>query len=77
MVAICGPELSRRADRFALAVTAFAVLGAFVVPMLYLVVLPAACGAAAVAAPPGRRSVTAVATWVPVSAAVILGVAPI
>lgn len=77
MAAICGPELSRRAERFTLAVTTLAVLSAVVVPMLYLIALPVACGAAAMAAPSGRRSVTAFATWVPVSAAVFLGVAPI
>lgn len=77
MAAICGLELSRRAEHVALAATMLAVLLAVVVPAAYAVALGLACGAAALAAPAGRRAITAAAAWVPVSAAVLVGVAPV
>jgi hypothetical protein len=73
VLAIAGPHLSRRADLLALAVTALAALAVVVVPTLYLAALPAACGAAALAAPSGRRAASALAVWVPVSLAVVVG----
>ena len=73
MVAIAGPRLSRRAELAALWVTALAALVTVVVPGLYAVLLPAACSAAAVLAPSGRRLSAAVAVWCPVSLAVVLG----
>lgn len=73
MLAIAGPQLSRRAEVLALWVTALAALAVAVVPTLYLAALPAACGAMAVAAPPGRRFASALAVWVPVSLAVVVG----
>lgn len=73
VVAIAGPQLSRRAEVLALLVTALAALAVAVVPTLYLVALPVACGAMALAAPPGRRFASAVTVWVPVSLAVVVG----
>jgi steroid 5-alpha reductase family enzyme len=77
MAAICGPGISRRAELLALVATALAIVSTVIAPMLYLLALPAACAMAAAAAPPGRRSVIALAVWVPVSAGVLLGVAPL
>lgn len=77
MTAISLSDPPRRADRMALTVTALAILSSVVAPMLYVIAAPVACGAAAVTAPPGRRSVTAVAVWLPVSVAVVIGVTPI
>ena len=73
MVAIAGPQLSRRAELLALVVTALAALAVAVVPALYLAALPAACGAMALAAPSGHRLTSAAAVWVPVSLAVFVG----
>lgn len=73
VIAIAGPELSRRAEVAALLVTALAALAVVVVPTLYLVALAAACGAAALVAPAGRRVASALAVWVPVSLAVVVG----
>lgn len=61
----------------ALTVTVLAILSSVVAPMFYVVAAPVACGAAAVTAPRGRRSVAAIAVWVPVSAAVMIGVTPV
>ena len=77
MTAISLSDPPRRADRTALTVTALAILSSVVAPMLYVIAAPAACGAAAITAPRGRRSMTALAVWVPVSAAVMIGVTPI
>jgi len=77
MTAISGLEPPRRADRIALSVTVLAILSSVVAPMLYVIAAPMACAAAAVTAPRGRRSLTAMAVWVPVSAAVVIGVAPV
>lgn len=57
----------------ALVVTALAALAVVVVPTLYLAALTAACGATALAAPAGRRFPSALAVWVPVSLAVVIG----
>lgn len=73
MVAIAGAQLTRRAELLVLALTALAALAVVVVPTLYLAALPAACGAMALAAPAGRRFASAVAVWVPVSLAVVVG----
>ena len=73
VIAIAGPELSRRSEVLALYVTALAALAVVIVPTLYVAALPAACGAMAVAAPAGRRFASALAVWVPVSIAVVLG----
>lgn len=73
MVAIAGPRLSRRAEVLALLVTGLAALAVAVVPTLYLAALPTACGAMALAAPRGRRFASALAVWVPVSLAVVVG----
>lgn len=77
MAAICGLELSRRAEHAALLATMVAVILAVVAPVLYALALGLACGAGAAAAPTGRRAVTALAVWVPVSAALVVGTAPI
>lgn len=77
MAAICGPGVSRRAELVALLSTVLAIVTTVVAPTLYLVALPATCAVVAVAAPTGRRSVTALAVWVPVSAGVVVGLAPI
>lgn len=77
VAAICGLELSRRAERFALAVTGLAVLLSVLTPMFYVVAVAVACASAAMAAPAGRRSVTALAVWFPVSAAVVVGLVPV
>lgn len=77
MAAICGIELSRRAEQGALLATIVAVVLAVLAPVLYAVALGLACGGAAAAAPSGRRAVTALAAWVPVSTAVVVGLAPI
>lgn len=77
MNAASPPDPPRRPDRIALGVTALAILSSVVAPMLYVLAVPAACGTAAVTAPRGRRSVTAVAVWLPVSAAVMIGVTPV
>jgi hypothetical protein len=73
VVAIAGAQLTRRAELLVLALTALAALAVVVVPTLYLAALPAACGAMALAAPAGRRFASAVAVWVPVSLAVVVG----
>ena len=73
MVAITGPHLSRRNETLALVATALAALATVIAPVLYVVLLPAACAATAVAAPDGRRVLAAMAVWFPVSAAVVLG----
>ncbi len=77
MVAILGPEVSRRRELLGLAITAAAAVFAVVVPVTYLLTLVAACGAMAGLAPSGRRAIAAVAAWVPVSAAVVLGELPL
>lgn len=73
MIAVAGPELSRRAEVLVLVATALAALVVVVVPALYLAALPAVCGAAALVAPPGRRFASALTVWVPVSLAVVVG----
>lgn len=73
MVAITGPRLTRRAESVTLVVTALAALATVLVPALYAVLLPATCAAMAVAAPRGRRAVSAMAVWVPMSTAVVVG----
>lgn len=73
MLAIAGPRLSRRGEVLGLFVTALAALAVVIVPTLYVAALPAACGAMAVVAPPGRRFAAALAVWVPVSLAVVVG----
>ena len=73
MIAIAGPELSRRAEVLVLAATALAALVVVIVPTLYLAALPAACGATALVAPAGRRFASALTVWVPVSVAVVVG----
>lgn len=77
MAAICGLGLSRRAERLALGATGLAVLLSVLTPMFYVVAVSMACASAALAAPAGRRSVTALAVWFPVSAAVVVGLAPV
>lgn len=77
MVALCGLELSRRAEHAALVATMIAVILAVLAPVLYAVALGLACGAGVVAAPAGRRTVAAMAGWLAVSAALVVGLAPI
>jgi len=72
VVAITGTDLSRRAELVALWATALAALVTVVVPSLYVVALPAACAAVAMAAPRGRRLPAALVVWVPLSVAVVL-----
>ncbi|MDZ7674330.1 MAG: hypothetical protein U5K30_04590 [Acidimicrobiales bacterium] len=72
MVAITGPHLSRRAEVLGLATCALAAVVVVLMPALYLVVLSCACAAMATVAPPGRRTLAALAVWLPVSAAVLL-----
>lgn len=76
MVAILGPELSRRRELLGLSITAAAAVLAVLVPVAYVVLVVAACGAMAGLAPSGRRAIAALAVWVPVSAAVVLGGLP-
>ena len=72
MVAITGIQLSRRNEHFALALLVFGMVAAVVVPVFYVVIVPMVCAAGASVAPPGRRILTAMAMWVPVSAAVLV-----
>lgn len=73
MVAIAGPQLSRRAESLALLVTALAALSTVLVPALYAVLLPTACATVALVAPRGRRALATMVVWFPVSLAVVLG----
>ncbi len=75
MVAIAGPHLSRRAESLSLLIVALAAIATVIVPVLYVLLLPAACVASGALAPAGRRVVTAMVVWFPVSAAVVLGTA--
>lgn len=75
MVAISGPELTRRAEILVLALTAVAALLAAIVPVYYVVLLPLVCASMAIAAPPGRRTASAMAVWFPVSGALLVGTA--
>jgi hypothetical protein len=77
VVAIAGAQLTRRAEVFALAVTALAALAVVIVPASYLAVLPLACGAMAISAPAGKRLPASVAVWASVSVAVVVGGVPI
>lgn len=77
VVAITGPRLSRRAETFALLVTALAAVVTVLAPVLYAVLLPAACAAMAAAAPRGRRVVAAMTVWFPISLAVVVGTAAV
>ncbi len=75
MLAIAGPQLSRRDELLALIVTVLASAAIVVVPVLYVVLLPAVCAIAALTAPIGRRVPMAMAVWVPLSLAVLVGTA--
>lgn len=66
---------SRRAERVAQLTIALGAVLIAVVPVYYVIVLPACCALAGLVAPVGRRLVSAMAAWVPVSAAVLLGLA--
>ena len=72
MVAITGMQLSRRNEYLALSLLVLGMVAAVVVPVLYVVVVPVVCAGGASVAPTGRRMLTAMAMWVPVSAAVLL-----
>ncbi len=72
MVAITGHGLSRRNEHLALVLLVVGMVAAVVVPVLYVVVVPVVCAAGASVAPTGRRLLTAMAMWVPMSAAVIV-----
>src|SRR5690606_37723629 len=76
VLAITGP-LPRRAESFALLVTALAALVTVVVPVLYVVLLPAVCAAVAISVPDGHRLAAAMAVWAPLSLAAAVGVLPI
>lgn len=72
MVAITGQALSRRHEQLALTLLVFGVIAAVVVPVFYVLIVPMVCAAGAALAPSGRKALTAMAMWVPVSAAVVV-----
>ena len=77
MAAICGAELSRSREHLALFATVVAMVAAVLVPPSYVLGVAVASGVAAVVAPAGRRAVMSLATWVPVSFALVVGLAPV
>lgn len=73
MLAISGPQLSRRNEVAALVLTVLAAVTTVIAPVLYVVLLPATCAAVGAVAPAGRRIVTGMVVWFPVSLGVVLG----
>lgn len=77
MVAITGPQLRRHHEVLALGATALAAVLTVVVPVAYVLALPAACAATAAAAPAGRRLAASLTVWVPLSIAAAVGSLPL
>ncbi len=73
MVLIAGGRIPRHHEKAALALTAVLIGVVVVAPVLYVVLLPLACAIVSTVAPIGRRLPVAMATWFPISAAVLVG----
>jgi len=72
VVAITG-AIHPSAERAALLATALAALVIVIVPIAYVLALPAACAGTAAATPAGRRLAAALTVWTPLSLAAAVG----
>lgn len=75
MAAIVGTPLSPRSEALILVATVLALMTTVIVPVSYVVAVPAVCLGAAAVAPGGRRVLAAMAAWLPVSLAAVATIA--